>query len=147
MDEEVFRQAHHSANTTPCPFAKAILHDCAACSRSRILLIAERESVSCSAPAAHASCQTLSGLLRDKALFALQHRKAEGTLPHGKAVKIQCGGLSGLQRLLTDGDQRVDDVAALVQALLTEYGALEPLPYGEVVRAIARHPSRRSRRG
>lgn len=143
MDEKEFQRTHRSVNETPCVFAKALLRRCAGCSRSRKLLIAERETMACNSPAAHLQCETLLGLLREKALFALQIREADGPLPHGKEIKVQCGGLQGLRALLDAEAEPVEDVHELVVALLARYGSLEPLPYSEVVRAVVHFQSRK----
>ena len=146
MDESEFKKTHRSVNETPCAFAKAILRRCAQCSRSRKLLIAERESVGCNSPGAQQQCNSLKQLLRGKALFALQVKEADEPLPHGKEIKAQCGGLIGLRDVLAGEDVEsggLDDINDMVTAAVEHYGDLESLPYTEVVRGVVHYQARR----
>ena len=47
MDETAFRQVRKAAVELPCPFEKALLAGCCACSLSARMNIAEREAVAC----------------------------------------------------------------------------------------------------
>ncbi len=102
MDEQEFKTAFYQVNERPCPFTKAVLTRCAGCSRAQKVLIAERESITCLSPAAHARCAALMPTWREKALFALKLTHVADKLPHGKEIKVQCGGLRGLSDALGD---------------------------------------------
>jgi len=139
MDEKEFKKTFRDVNDAPCVFSKAILRRCAGCSRAQKLLLAEREAVACKSPGAHQRCRELLVQLHDKAMFALQLHHPEQILPHGKELKVQCGGLLGLQQSLATSQPsvtRIEDIHALLDQALAEYGEVDSLPLGEVVKAI-----------
>jgi hypothetical protein len=61
-------------------------------------------------------------------------------------MKVQCGGLLGLQGAL-DKDKAeaatVDNIFALLRQAVEHYGGMERLPYGEIVKAVAAFEIRR----
>jgi hypothetical protein len=136
VDEAAFRKELHAADSQSCIFGKALLARCCACTLSRKRAIAEREAVNCSEPAARAQCRELYELLHRNSLFALKLLHADVPLTHAQNMKIQCGGLHGLQRAL-DGGTEVADVAGLLQAACHEFGDLEQLPYSQIVQSVA----------
>lgn len=136
VDEAAFRQVVHSTNPQSCPFGKAILARCCACPLSGKRAIAERETVNCSRAAAREQCLALYKLLRGNSAFALKLVHADEPLTHAQKMKIQCGGLHGLQLALDDTDE-VSDVAALVEAARGKFGSLEELPYSRIIQSVA----------
>lgn len=145
MDETAFRQARKAAVEHPCPFEKALLSGCGTCALAQRRNIAEREAVACREGAAREACAALLGLLRRNAAFALHLSHPDERLTHAQEMKVQCGGLAGLQRALT-GAQEVGDVNALVQAACRSRGSLEDLPYSVIVQSVAAYRTRRRTR-
>lgn len=155
MDENEFRRTYDQIRELPCAFEKAILNRWCDCSQVQRFNLGEREGVTCGAWTAQQNCVTLLGLLRQHARFALQARALPGPLPHARELKVQAGGLRGLDALLHPGEgaRPVGDVHALVNDLQAHYGALDRVPFETVVRAISafaiprrggRRPDRRS---
>lgn len=145
MDENEFLTTESSVNAQPCAFSKAILRRCCGCSHSQKLFIAEREVVACLSPGAWQRCRELLDLIRQNALFALRLTQIEGSLPHGKEIKVQCGGLQGLNHLLhpePTGKPAVTDIHGLINEAVTRIGSLQAIPYSELVKAISRFQSR-----
>jgi len=139
MDEKEFKKTFRDVNEAPCVFAKAILRRCARCSRSQKLFIAEREAVACKSPGARQVCAEVLEQLRGKAMFALRLPHPEAILPHGKELKVQCGGMIGLQQALQGEEEPaevVEDIYNLLQDALRDYGETESLPYSEVVKGV-----------
>jgi hypothetical protein len=139
MDETEFKKTFRDVNEMPCVFAKAILRRCAGCSRSQKLYIAEREAVTCKSPGAHQRCREVLTQLHDKAMFALHLPHPEQLLPHGKELKVQCGGLLGLQQALhpeTEVMDTVSDINALLEQATSRHGDLGSLPLGDVIKSI-----------
>lgn len=146
MDETAFRQARKAAVEHPCPFEKALLSGCGTCGLAQRRNIAEREAVACSAGLAREACATLLGLLRRNAAFALHLTRPEDRLTHAQEMKVQCGGLAGLQRAL-GGSDAVGDVGALAQAAGGSENGLEGLPWSAIMQSVAAwQPRRRARR-
>lgn len=72
-------------------------------------------------------------------------------MPHGVQLKIQFGGLSGLQRVTTGSSAQqmpIRDIDALVQAAIERYSSPEQVPCAELRHDIATWelPRRRKRR-
>ena len=141
-NEDAYRLARTSVNPTPCAFEKGVLARCVACSQSEKHLLAERETVNCSNPAAQTRCAELKALLRGHSAFALKISRVGPPLPHAKELKIQCGGLRGLQKSIS-GEDAVADVFALIEQALAQHGDLENLPYSEVVQGVVHFEGRR----
>ncbi len=148
MDEKEFKKAFKDVNDAPCVFAKAILRRCCRCSRAQKLFIAEREAVACKSPGARQRCAEVLEVLHSKAIFALHLPHPETILPHGKALKVQCGGMLGLQMALLPGQpdtEIVEDINGLLDNALEDYGTVEALPYSEVVKGITSFQPRAKR--
>lgn len=133
MDEAAYRQALTASGLRYCPFEKSILTSCAVCSNAERHNIAEREIVACSNAEACQRCVALRGLLRQNFTFALGKSHIDGALPHAQEMRMQCGGLRGLQ-LEVSGDDEVSDVAALLELAQQKYGELDDFPYSQMVR-------------
>jgi len=132
MDETAYREVLTSAIPRYCPFEKSILTHCAACSKAEKHNIAEREVVSCNSALALERCIALRDLLRHNFTFALGKLHIDGPLPHAQEMRMQCGGLKGIQFLL-DGNDEVHDVAELLTISEQRYGELADLPYSQLV--------------
>jgi hypothetical protein len=132
MDETAYRQTLTTSIPRHCPFEKSVLTHCAACSKAERHNIAEREVVACNSAKAHERCIELRDLLRHNFTFALGKLHIDGPLPHAQEMRMQCGGLRGLQTTI-DGNDQVLDVALLVEMAQQQYGELAELPYSLIV--------------
>jgi hypothetical protein len=132
MDEAAYRQILSSSITSTCPFEKSILCSCAACAKAEKRNIAEREVVACNDKEALGRCLALRNLLRHNFAFALGRPHIDGPLPHAQEMRLQCGGLKGLQYSL-DASDEVQDVAMLVAMAQQKFGELADFPYSLIV--------------
>ncbi len=145
MDEHEYHQAYRTTNPLPCPFERAVLVRCCACEKAQRLFIAEREGVACRQAAAREVCNQVHELLKEKSRFALGLAHVPGELPYGKAMRVICGGLTGLQEALHPQRLVVGNVYELLRGLLAHYGSWEQLPWNEIVRAVGAFQLRRRR--
>lgn len=148
MDEQEFKQIYQEVNDRRCVFEKAALTRMFACEKLIRMNIAEREAAGCSNPAAQAQCDCLLEQLRRSAAFALKLTHVSGPLPHAKELKVQCGGLLGLQRNV-EGDTEARGVAnvfGLVEAAKEAFGDLDDFPYQDIVQSVTHFQGRRPRR-
>lgn len=141
-NEDAYRDARKSVNPTPCAFEKGVLARCITCSKAEKHLLAERETVNCADAAAQVRCNELKTLLRGHSAFALKIPSVGAQLPHAKELKIQCGGLKGLQTTV-NGEAEVNDVFALIESALASHGNLENFPYSDVVQGVVHFEARR----
>ena len=146
MEENEFRKTYEEIRELPCAFEKAVLNRQCDCSKVERFNLGEREGVTCSAWTAQQNCATLLGLLRQSARFALHATALPGPLPHARELKVQVGGLRGLQALVDPSRStgtEVRDVHALVTALQARFGTLDHIPFETVMRAVAAFEVRR----
>ena len=144
MDENAFMHALGAINPKPCAFGKVILSRHCACSKVNKRYAAEREMVACTVDAERKQCGELLDLLRQNSAFALKLTHITSPLPHGPEMRVQCGGLQGLQREV-DGAEEVVDVSELVAAARLKYGSLEDLPYSKIVQSVVNCEVRKKR--
>lgn len=147
VEEDKFRTTYKSVNERRCVFEKAILSRRCACVCATRFYLADREGVACDSPPAHRRCSLLIGLLRENARFALKITSVDGELPHAKEIRVQSGGLLGLQHVLRPdlNADNVVDIAGLATLGERTYGSLEKFPYREIVKAIVAFEGRRPR--
>ena len=157
MDEDNYRLAYKDMNPTRCYFEKMLLMRYGNCTQARKLLLAEREAYACDSEEAQQQCLQLLENLRSNARFSLQVTQITGPLPHAKEIKVQVGGLFGLQQLLSeknltrteilnDDDAKfgelsqqqapIENVYETVNKAVEQYNALDDIPYNEIVKSI-----------
>lgn len=144
MDEIAFMQALGAINPKPCAFGKVILSRHCACSKVIKRYAAEREMIACSVDESREQCGELLDLLRQNSMFALKLTHITPPLPHGPEMRVQCGGLQGLQ-LEVDDTEEVLDVSALVAAARLKFGSLENIPYSKIVQSVVTCEVRKKR--
>ena len=148
MDEQQYRDTYHAVNDRRCVFEKTINSRRCTCKQSRRFHLADREGIACRSASGNALCRELLEHMRSKARFALHLTHADSPLPHAREIKVQTGGLLGLQGLLypekSDADN-IDNAIGLIDAALTEFGSLESLPYDIIIQAIVKFEGRKKR--
>ncbi len=144
MDEKAFKDTYRAVNPVPCVFEKAVLTGRFGCAKSERIHLAERVTVGCLAGDGHEDCARLLALLREKALFALKLTHMTGVLPHGKEMRVQCGGLIGLWNAVQPETAvaGVENILQLVSEAQARFGGLEELPFREIVKAISAYQLR-----
>jgi len=145
MDQDAFRETYREVNENFCAFEKSVLINQCNCSKAERFCIAEREGVHCLSEEGQARCLDALSILRDHATFALREL-TEGKLPHGKAMRVQIGGMRGLNKLLNGDDTQVPDVDAILQAAIQRWGSLEQLPFSEIMPSIAAYKGKKRAR-
>ena len=140
MDDAAYRAALRAANHTHCVFEKALIMRRVTCELASRHALAERESVACTSPVARTNCETFLGLLSERAAFSLKLSRSDASIPHAIAMKLQCGGLAGLQHVLL---AKEPDVHQLVAAAQRRWGSLLDLPWPEIVRVVVAWQGRR----
>lgn len=145
-NESAYKQARDTAIALPCPFERALLSLCATCFKSRKLLLAEREAISCTEQPANDLCIAFHGALHANARFAL-HMDPNQPWPFGKEIRAQCGGILGLKEHLgfSANDDSGSDIALLVAAGMERHGDIADFPYSEIMRAIVHFEPRKPR--
>jgi hypothetical protein len=150
LDSDAFRRTYRAVNERYCAYEKGILTRQCACSEAKTFCIAEREGVHCGSDEAQETCIAVLDLLRRQARFALKTSELQRVLPHAKAMRLQIGGLRGIAVALDPekpAPDAIPDVRALLLAAIARFGAIEHLPFPQIMQQIAAYRPRRRRRG
>ena len=145
MDQDAFRRTYREINERFCAYEKSILSRKCTCSKAKKLNIAEREGVHCIADDAQAQCLEFLDQLRNHARFALKTNDQKAVLPHGKAMRLQVGGLRGLFVALHEDEAIPDpivDVYALICQARETFDGLDKLPYQPLIQQVAAYKGR-----
>lgn len=143
MDDDHLSPASTCCDSaSACVFAKALFARSAQCGLARRRAIAERELIECQSPVARMNCGTLERLLRERSRFVLKLRSNAPAM-HAQALRLQCGGLQGLQLALGTPN---GDVHELVGVAHQRHGSLTELPWDAIVQAVAQWRPRARRR-
>jgi hypothetical protein len=146
MDQDTFRRSFREINERVCVYEKSLLTRQCGCSQASKVCIAEREGMHCVSDEAQTQCIELLERLRKQARFALKSNDEKGVLPHGKAMRLQVGGLRGLFLALNpDADAPpncIDDVYDLVNRAKEMFGGLDNLPYQTLIQQVAAYQGR-----
>lgn len=149
MDEFEYKKIYQSVNKLPCVFEKAILTRRYNCEKAVHINIAEREATGCNDPAAQQQCHKLLELLRNKAAFSLKMTRVHSSLPHAKEIKIQCGGLNGLQQSLANTNSvsaSTENIVGLIQDATRNFQMLDKFPFQEIIKSITAYEGRKRKR-
>ncbi|MGB5306473.1 MAG: hypothetical protein WBN51_11860 [Gammaproteobacteria bacterium] len=133
-----------------CPFSSTLLSDNFGCRHASQIVRRGGAEIACSAAASHDRCTLLFRKLKDAALPAFAVEDDLLQMPHSVLVKIQYGGLLGLQRSIAREDTRkdvIEDINALIDAAIEHYSALENIPCNTLVDDMTAYKlSRRGKR-
>ena len=147
LNENAYRDTYNTINPQECVFERAILRRCCGCQHTVRLYLAEREAAGCRDAQAHALCTKLKEEMRHAAAFVLKLTHPDEPLPHGKQLKLQCGGLLGIAQLSAENAlSEVDDIYGALSAAIQQYGSLEQLPFQEINQAIRAFEPRSNRK-
>lgn len=154
VEEDQYRATYNELTEVRCVFEKALTNNHARCSQANHFWLADREGYACKCVECSQTCSEMLTKLREKSLFSLKLRQVDGPLPHNMDIRVQVGGLRGLARLQAedpasdpgaDSGAQVGDVHRLVRAAEDKYGAIEDLPFSEIMKSVVQFEGRRRR--
>ncbi|MBV2089404.1 MAG: hypothetical protein B6D71_12185 [gamma proteobacterium symbiont of Stewartia floridana] len=146
MDQDAFRRTYREMNERFCAYEKSLLSRHCDCSQAKKICIAEREGVHCISDEANAQCLELLKNLRHQARFALKSNNDNEVLPHGKAMRLQVGGLRGLFSVLYPDQttpEVIEDVFQLISRAKAEFNSLDNLPFQTLIQHVSAYQGRR----
>ncbi|MCG8055680.1 MAG: hypothetical protein JAY94_08315 [Candidatus Thiodiazotropha endolucinida] len=146
MDQDAFRRTYREMNERFCAYEKSLLSRHCDCSQAKKICIAEREGVHCISDEANAQCLELLENLRHQARFALKSNNDNEVLPHGKAMRLQVGGLRGLFSVLYPDQttpEVIEDVFQLISRAKAEFNSLDNLPFQTLIQHVSAYQGRR----
>ncbi|MCB1754965.1 MAG: hypothetical protein KDJ38_05560 [Gammaproteobacteria bacterium] len=139
MDEKEYRSALKSINPNQCVFEKAVFTTRCECQHAERFCLADRQGIECRNPLCLGHCTELLGLLRDNAKFLLHRTHIEGALPHASELKVQLGGLLGLQAVTFPElkSDNIHDVASTVEEARSRFKHFSELPMADIIQHLA----------
>ncbi len=150
MEENEYKSAYDDITQVACVFEKALTNNQCRCAYSKHFWLADREGYACKAQDASAQCAELLACLRENSRFSLKLPSVGKQLPHNMDIRVQVGGLRGLQKIYGDGqtEDKVANIRQLVERAVQDAGDIASLPYSEIVKSVAQYEvrSRRNRR-
>ena len=131
-----------------CPFSAPLVKNDFACQHAQEIIRRGGSEIACQQMAAHAVCSKLHGQIKLAALAAMDLEDDLLTVPHNVLVKIQYGGLLGLQNLTAAQEKRDDkihNVVSLVSQAEAQFGMLENIPLQTICETIIDYKVQRRR--
>lgn len=150
MDEDSYREVYSRINTAPCVFEKGILSLKSHCTYQHKFHLADRHCVGCTDTVMQINCKAFLDHLRLQTRFVFKIN-IDGPLPHNKEIKVQNGGMLGMQQLLlnnssaNDANQTLPDIAALMLKSIECYGSIEAVPYNLIMPSVMNYKTRPKR--
>lgn len=145
MDEDEYKATYNEIAAVRCEFEKALTNNLCKCSLSKHFWLADREGYACKIEENSAKCAELLKKVRENSRFLLKLQQTGGPLPHNMEIRVQAGGIEGLQKSLHPerSNQKVEDIADLLREATSVYGGLDKLPYSEIIQSVAATKVRR----
>jgi len=145
MDEDSYRRVYNRINTAPCVFEKGILSLKSKCSFQHKFHLADRHCVGCTDAVMQLNCKAFLDYLRKQTRFVFKI-DIDGPLPHNKEIKVQNGGMQGIQKIfLDDTDQGLPNIAELMLKSIECYGSIEAVPYNLIMPSVTSYKTRPKR--
>ena len=138
MEEDEYKATYNEIASVRCEFEKALTNNYCKCALSRHFCLADREGYACKSSEKAAICAELLEKLREKSRFLLKLQRTGEPLPHNMEIRVQTGGIEGLQKMLQpDWAAQIDDISGVVEEAMSVYGDIDALPYSEMVQSVA----------
>ena len=136
-----------------CVFALTQILNDFGCEYGNLVTRRAGPDIACQSESMQQQCSCVYERLKRVGLDAFEFEDDLMQVPHGVWVKIQFGGLLGLQKQMDasqqrDGDtnNKIDNIASLIKTTQTQYENLEKFPYETVVPAMQEYKPRRRRK-
>ncbi|TVO75489.1 hypothetical protein [Sedimenticola selenatireducens] len=146
MDQDAYRKTYQQMNERFCLFEKCLFAGHAGCSQSERFNLAEREGIHCKSDSAQAQCAELLNLLHQHSRFILKFSDEHDILSHTQALRLQVGGIRGLDKIIENREEAthfVADIHSLLGKAIDSYTNLTELPFSELIQQIAAFKGRK----
>jgi hypothetical protein len=148
MEENEYKEAYDEITQIVCVFEKALTNNLCKCGYAKHFWLADREGYACNSKPASEQCAAVLQQLRQNSRFSLKLQSVGAQLPHNMDIKVQAGGLTGLQKLYgaTDVKYITGNIHELIDRAVSQAGSIENLPYSEIIKSIAGYQIRSRRK-
>ena len=132
-----------------CPFSATLVKKDFGCKHAKEIIRRGGAEIACEKSDVHTVCSTLHNTIKTSALQAMNVEDDLQTLPHSVLVKIQYGGLLGLQKVTMGESQkgnRIDDISLLVSIVMEKFQSMEDIPFDSINKTIIDYKTQRRRK-
>ena len=132
-----------------CPFSATLVKDDFGCTQATKIIRRGGSEIACNSVNAQQRCTDLFQKLKDTALPEFEVEDDLLQIPHGVLVKIQFGGLLGLQRISNStatAAGNIQDIDALLETSIGMYGSINSIPFSSLCEDISNYQLTRRRR-
>lgn len=139
MEEDEYKAKYNEIAGVRCEFEKALTNNCCKCSLSKHFCLADREGYSCNSAKDASRCAELLEKIRESSRFLLKLQRTGEPLPHNMEIRVQTGGIEGLQKILHPEriGLQVEDIVSVVRQATLIYTSMDKLPYSDIVQTVA----------
>ena len=130
---------------TLCPFSKPIIGNWCQCQYANLDERCAGKMTCLKSEEYLAGCYELVELFKEKSHFVLGITQHDDALTHMQLMKIRCGGLIGMQRVLTNNTATPPDVLETMSEAEQRYGSVTEFPFSEIVRDIKEFSHRKKK--
>jgi len=130
---------------TLCPFSKPIIGNWCSCKHANLDERCAGKMTCLEAEQFMPGCRNLVDIFKENSRFVLGIGQHDDELTHMQLMKIRCGGLRGMQRLLS-GNNNTPEVLDIIALAKTRYSDIENFPFNEIVRDIKDFCHRKKRK-
>ena len=134
---------------TLCPFSKPVIGNWCKCKYANMDERCAGKMTCLKADEYLSACYELVDVFKENSRFVLGLSQNENELTHMQLMKIRCGGLLGMQRILYSTEDKTADEAPDVLETMhlaeQEFGSVEAFPFNEIVRDIKEFSHRKKR--
>lgn len=129
-----------------CPFQLPVINGTFGCTFAQPVTVRNAPQIHCRSKAALERCRQVYHRLKSVGLAAFGAEDDPATTPHSTYLKIQCGGLLGLQAGVAPGET-ISDIDALLEAATGGGARIDDLPYVKLTESMLTYkaPRRRGR--
>ena len=121
---------------TLCPFSKPIIGEWCYCPYAKLTELCSGKMACTRAGDLYSSCLELNNAFKTNSRFILGVMDNEHELTHAQLMKIRCGGLLGMQRVLNIDCDKIVNIRNVIECVTTKYGSVNDFPYDEIVQDI-----------
>jgi len=134
-----------------CVFALTQISNDFTCEYGNLVARRAGPDIACQSEKHQQQCLCVYEQLKKVGLDAFDYEDDLLQVPHGVWVKIQFGGLLGMQKTLQGSDKncaenKIDNITNVIQTAQAQYEAIELFPYESVVPDMQEYSTRRRRK-
>lgn len=119
-------------NKVLCPFSKPIIGNWCQCEYANLEERCSGKMSCIRAADLLPVCQNLVSVLKKNSCFVLGISDSDIELTHAQLMKIRCGGLLGMRRVLKAGEH-LPDVVDIINQTELQFGSLTDFPFSEIM--------------